>query len=559
VKNLLKALLIPAVVLCALSVNVHAQSTKFNAIGSSAIFLEVGEAAYSKSAASCAWSTGTNGQVVATDTSTGSSLTDTGAAWVVWVPSGTNTCATDATPSAVYGYLQTDSVVGNRCLFNAQLATPKCSISYALAAGTAAAGKIEGASEVSLPASVAASLTGTTVNAAGTDIRPEDAKFATTRALTPCGSTSGGTGSIAPFLGLGYTNGGDILSFFSSSKFHVINFTLPATYNVQPIGLDPMVVTINSTEAAGVGFNNSLIKTITRAQLALYLDGSLGTTSVIVPGGVTASANKPTTVMVREPLSGTYNTMEYNVPNTSMMQTSQDVGVLQPASQVNCSGTVPASNPMAISNTGTGGGNMGWRYRTIGTGQELAETFATNNALGYSFWGVSNFAAAPATARYLMVDGQDPIEGTYVDGTIPTTTAQYAKVTFSNLANGGYPIWSLVRLVTVGAGAKAVAHGLALAAGTFSTSTHPDFLAYYNSKGGSNITIERSHFAPPGINFNATNQPANNGYVAGPGYGACTTAEAGGDVGGVILRIVTVDQAYCTQNGSTYGIINRRY
>jgi hypothetical protein len=552
VKNLSRALFIPAVVLCALSANVHAQSTKFNAIGSSALFLEFGEAAYSNAPTSCAWSTGTSGVVVATDTSTGSSLTDTGNAWVVWVPATGNTCATDATPAKVYGYLQTDSVVGNRCLFNAQASGgPFCSVSYSGGIGLAGAGKIEGASEVSLPASVANSLTNNKINAAGTDIRPEDAKFATARALTPCGSTAGGTGSIAPYLGLGYTNGSDIASFFSSSKFHVINFTLPSTVLVQPVGFDPIMVVVNSTDAVGTGFNNTGFTNISRAALAQYLDGSVGTTSAVMNGLTSA---KPVTVMVREPLSGTYNTMEYNVPNTMAMMTSQDVGVLQPPGQVNCSGTVPASNPMAIENVVEGS----WRYRTIGTGQELAETFATNDALGYGFWGVSNFAAAPATAKYVKVDGIDPIQIGYTGGVIPTTAAELAKVNFGNLSNGLYPIWSLLRVVTVDGTTAAIGKTLALAAANFSTTSHPDFLTYYTTKGTINVDLERSHFAPPGINFpsSGVNQPANHGTYGGSGN--CTTAEAGGDVGGVPQRILA-DIDFCKDTGTTYGLINRRY
>jgi hypothetical protein len=532
-----------------MAANVHAQSVKFNAIGSSALFLEFGEAAYSSAGTSCAWSTGSN--VVATDTSTGSSLTDTGSAWVVWVPSTGNTCTTDATPAKVYGYLQTDSVVGNRCLFNAQASGgPFCSISYTAAIGTSPAGKIEGGSEVVLPASVANSLTNIKVNAAGTDIRPEDAKFATVRALTPCGSSSGGTGSIAPYLGLGYTNGSDIISFFSSSKFHVISFTLPQTVNVQPVGFDPMIVAVNSTDPSGTGFNNSNLQNISKAALALYLDGSVGSTAAIV-GGVA----KPVTVMIREPLSGTYNTMEYNVPNTVEMSTSQDVGVLQNPSQVNCGGSSVGSNPMAIENTAAGS----WRYRAIGTGQELSETFATNEALGYGFWGVSNFAAAPASARYLMVDGSDPIQNGYTGGVIPTTSAQLANVTFKNLTSGSYPVWSLIRVVTTDSTTASVAKTLAIAAASFSGTSHPDFLPYYTSKAGAAVNLERSHFAPPGINFpsSGTNQPANHGLYSG--YGNCTAAEAGGDVGGVVLKISQSDQTYCTDSGSSYGVINRRY
>jgi len=565
VKSILKAILLPAAVLCtmsALTASSHAQTT-FNAIGSSALFLELGEAAYSNNSASCAWSTSTK-DVVATDTSTGSSLSDAGTAWAVWVPSSGNTCASNATPAAVYGYLNVDSVVGNRCLFNAN-AGGLCSISYSSAAGTSPSGLIEGATEVSLPAAVASSLTSSTVNAAGTDIRPEDAEFAITRALTPCGSSTTGTGgSIAPYLGLGYSNGGSIGSHFSGSIFNVINFSLPSTFFVQPVGIDPIVLTINSTDAAGTGFNNSGTTNISRAALAGYLDGSLGSTSAIAGKGEGGGA-KPTTVILREPLSGTYNTMEYNVPNSRAFQTSQDVGVNQLPSQVNCSGSVPASNPLAIENTAAGS----FRYRAIGTGQELSETFATDNALGYAFWGVSNFAAAPSTSKYLLVDGIDPILTTYHEGVIPTTQAELNSITFEHVAvDGTYPIWSLLRIVTVNSTTQSIAKTLAIAAAQFSTvaatgTSHPDFVTYYNTKGQIAVDLERSHFAPPGISFPGSNgianQPGNGGVSFYGGQGACTASEAGGDVGGTPIPIAYTDQSYCTDTGTVYGILNRRY
>ena len=354
-KSFLKAILLPAAVLCALTASSHAQTT-FNGIGSSALFLELGEAAYSNNAASCAWSESSK-DVTATDTSTGSSLTDSGTAWAVWVPTAGNTCSSNTTPAAVYGYLNVDSVVGNRCLFNAQ-AGGLCSISYSSAAGTSPSGLIEGANEVSLPSAVASVLTASVVNAAGTDIRPEDAEFAITRALTPCGSsTTGSGGSIAPYLGLGYSNGGSIGSHFSSSHFNVINFTLPSAYYVQPVGIDPIIITVNSTDPSGTGFNAG-VTNISRAALAGYLDGSIGSTSAAAGKG-TGGIAEPATVILREPLSGTYNVMEYNVPNTRAFATSQDVGFNQLPSQVNCSGSVPASNPLAIENTTAGS----WRFQ----------------------------------------------------------------------------------------------------------------------------------------------------------------------------------------------------
>lgn len=556
-KVISRGFLCVAAVLLALTASSHAQSPMLSGIGSSALFLEIGEAAYAGTAGTCAWSSNTSGAVVATDTSTGSDLTDTGNAWVVWVPSSGGTCASNAAPASVWSYLQTDSVVGDRCLFNG--VSGGCTISYGTAAGSAPAGLIEGASEVNLPAAVAQTLSGggsypgMAPNFSGTDIRPEDAEFAVTRALTPCGTVvgSGTFGAVTTnqYLGLGYSNGSDIDSFYSGSKFHVISFNLPANFYVQPVGADPIVVVVNSTDPVGTGFNAPQVSNLGRATLALFLDGSIGSTKDAFLPASGQTSPEPTVVNVREPLSGTYNTMEYNVPNTTAIQTSQDVGFNQPASQQNCSGSVVGTNPMHIENTTA----SSFRNRAIGTGQELAETFATDDALGYSFWGVSNFASAPSTAKYLTIDGVDPIEVNYQAGVIPTTATELSKVTFTHIKDGTYPIWSLIRLVYVNGSLSTPVKALAEAAGAFSTSAHPDFVAYYALVGGkyvNNLYVERSHFDPPGIGYTTT--PKNPQCSLSP---ISQTQEAGGDVGGVVLAC-KVDQAYQTTTGAEY--INRR-
>lgn len=551
-KKFATSILVLAAVLLALPARSHAQSPLLNGIGSSGLFLELGEAAYAGTAGTCAWSTSTSHDVVATDTTSGSSLTDTGNAWVVWVPVSPNTCSTDAAPAAVWGYLQTDSVVGDRCLFNGT--SGGCTISYSAAAGSAPAGLIETTSEVNLPASVAealsggASYPGLAPNFSGTDIRPEDAEFAITRALTPCGTVVGtgtyGAVSTNQYLGLGYTNGENIDSFYSSSVFHVISFSLPSSFYVQPVGADPVVVAVNSTDPVGTGFNSPYITNINRSTLALYLDGSIGSTrDALTPNS--SETKEPVTVMVREFLSGTYNTMEYNVPNSVALHTSQDVGASQPASQQNCSGGTYSSNPMHIENTSY----SSFRNRAIGTGQELAETFATNDALGYSFWGVSNFAAAPATSKYLTVDGVDPLHLGYTTGVIPTTSAELQKVTFPHVEDGTYPIWSLLRLVYTNSSLSASVLALAEDAGTFSTTAHPDFVPYYAKSGASfivNLHVERSHFTPPGIGYTTT---LKNGVCAQDP--TAQTQEAGGDVGGTVIPCA-VDTDYKTTTGSSY-------
>ena len=552
-KNGLKGSLAVAAALIAGSASLAAQSVNVNGLGSSALFLELGLGASTSSTigASCVWSTNTSGTVVATDTSLGASSprTDSGNAFVAWTPGTGGSCTAISASTQIYAYLQTDSVVGNRCLFNG------CTIMNN-GSGLASANLIN-SSEVALPAAIATALNGSgsglIVSAAGTDIRPEDAEFAVTRALTACG-TAVTTGS--QYLGLGYTNGATINSYFSGSTFNVISFTLPSSFAVTPVGATPIVVVVNGNGATS-GFSNPSITNVSSSALAEFLDGRFSfTNQALTTPAATGSA---ATVLIREPLSGTYNAMEYNVPNTVALQTSQDVGFNQPTAQRNCGSS--ASNPMNIA-TPSGGA----RKRAIGTGQELAEVIATQNSLGYGFWSVANFkgftSAAAPNAKYLTVDGVDPLfpsTHTYT-GTIPVTgSADLANVTLQNLNNAtgtanSYPIWSLLRLVNIGTANSSVI-ALAKAAQSFvsfgTSTSRPDFIT------ATNLAVVRSHFIPP-VGAGEPTSAANGhvGVVLSP-TSACTATEAGGDVGGVVYALST-DSAYCTNNRVTTGHTGQR-
>ena len=135
-----------AMALAASAVTGRAQTVVFNAIGSSAQFLEAGLAAGSATTASpaglgatCVWSknSANTGALEAKDPTT--AQTESGNAWVAWTPGSGGTCAAPATNSQIYAFLQTDSTVGVRCYFN------KCTMGAATSpAGTAPDGLIEG-------------------------------------------------------------------------------------------------------------------------------------------------------------------------------------------------------------------------------------------------------------------------------------------------------------------------------------------------------------------------------------------------------------------------------
>jgi hypothetical protein len=183
----------------------------------------------------------------------------------------------------------------------------------------------------------------------------------------------------------------------------------------------------------------------------------------------------------------------------------------------------------------------GWRKRAIGNGEEVAQvgTAANGDAIGYAFWSVGNLAGQSPNIRYLQVDGVDPLNLSYVDGTLPTCTAPCPGiVSFANVASGNYPIWNTLRLVThlpVPLGVKALITG---AQNQVLTSL-PDFLPL------SAMGVLRSHY-----------KQGNIFAVNGSG-GPCNSSESGGDVGGAVITIQG-DQDYCAATGVKSGRVSLR-
>jgi hypothetical protein len=562
----------------------HAQTVVFNGIGSSAQFLEAGLAAGSPTTstppglgATCLWSQSSSaaGALEATDPTVSTNNTETGNAWVAWtIGSGGTSCSAPGAAD-IYVFLQTDSVIGNRCLFNGcklgSAGTPSGSAPSNLIFSTDCTGS-ETSCEVPLAASVWTALNKLAVTVAATDIRPEDAKFATLRGLTSCDSA---VVSGSQYLGLGYTSGGSpILSYYSNSTFHVTNFNLPTSgISVIPVGATPIVVAVNPGNASGFGATG--VTNISHDELAKYLDGTYGNTD-----HVTNAGNSAATVLVREPLSGTYNTMEFSIPNTTTNpyggfdeKTSQDVGDTEPAAQKNCasSGGVPITTTNIDGTSGyvmhieSADGSGGYRNRVIGTGQMVSTLLSTSNSLGYAFWSTANFEnATTTTGKYLTVDGVDPLENSYGTGEIPTPgNGLLSDVTFEHLQDGTYPIWSLLRLVTLTSNPDInfVKKLASIEQGFITKTTRPDFVPFDNTTSGiTNLKVFHSHFAPPGVTFSSTNVPANGTSAYNPPATDCTATEAGGDVGGAVGGVTTVlgvlpdsDLTYCANTPSTTG------
>jgi len=594
-----QALIAVAAVLVFAAANVNAQTVTLAISGSSAIWLEMGQASYSTPATlvsgtlygECAYDDGLDGtkEFTLTDSRPTTAVTDTAHAWVTWtapIVSGVTQCGGPTASSTIQIYVNTDSVVGNRCYF----ANPRCTIT--IATGSLTPSNQIASNETAPPSGIVNAINaggGVSVNGAATDIRPEDAKFATLRALTNCGTP---IVAGSQYLGLGYNVGGaqahvgvsvagsTFQGAGGGSSFHVLDFNLTGTdpiktsntipaFTVIPVGAVPVVVFVNPGDEAG--FGNLLFSNINRGVLAGFLDGSFGNVTDAIPA--TGLTPVGATVYVREPLSGTYNTMEYAIPNSIENQSSQDVGLFAKTNTA-AGNTVPTY----FCNTGTGAplqnpltetiarsaGVTSRRGRAIGTGnmvKAVTSSSPTADNLGYSFWSAANFGPSPLSpvtsqnAKYLTVDGVDPIQETWSDGVIPqSSNGLLSNVTLAHVRDGSYPIWSAVRVegdtgITGGAcgASPGVLRALVCQANAFlvglGTPSQPDFIPY------GTLGIVRSHFSPPGVTY-----PGNGGT---PANGDAGTAESGGDVGGIVFN-TTADIDWSNDNLINTGNTGRR-
>jgi ABC-type phosphate transport system substrate-binding protein len=331
-------------------------------------------------------------------------------------------------------------------------------------------------------------------------------------------------------MGLGYGPGpigADIDSAFSSSYAQVVNYalsgndpitgqpTLPRT--VLNVGAEVGLVVVNASDTSAAGLGNSEFKNVNRFVLARVLAGQATRTRDLVPGSGLPVV--PLNVVLREPISGTMNTFEYCITNSVEIGSSQETGV----------------NP-AITEPGPTQGNPlnqlaadgAWRKRAIGTGQEVQEVGANVDTLGYTFFSFGNvnplatgkYASTGNTGigKYLMVDGVDPLYATYTNGALPTCSAPCTnQITFPNVINGTYPIWSIMHVITD----QPVPPGVSALVTDAQTevASIPDFVPI------AQLQVFRSHYLQAGL-------IGINGHLP-------RMTEQGGDVGGAVLTIQT--------------------
>src|SRR5262249_39711787 len=126
--------------------------------------------------------------------------------------------------------------------------------------------------------------------------------------------------------------------------------------------------------------------------------------------GASAAADPGIHTFVREPLSGTYNTMEWCGPNSYRIAGDPRFAVGQ------VSGQDARDAAKHLFQTAP---NSGTRKRVVGSGEMVAQVNNNPDGFGYSFWNFSSFQGKNCNSascvngvnalKYLSVEGVDPL------------------------------------------------------------------------------------------------------------------------------------------------------
>lgn len=533
----------------------------------------------------------------------GGTTAEPGNIWVVW--DGTATDGSDAT--TICAYLSVDSLVGQR-LFFAQGASGNGTLSLTTTAGGAnvITGFVD--TTATLPSTIQTKLNGAHFNVAFTDVRPEDGQYAYYRAAN---SPANGGFNYNPS---GLVAGTPIWSSFSNTNAQVDNFhvsgndpispfyAIPSSTTV-PLGASPIIIFYNNGNTATGGLGAALPTNILSKTAEKLWSGQIGGTQAVF----NLSANTYLDVIQREPMSGTYNTFEFQLVHArdgSAGDSTQELdtvhgGTIAPSPTL-CYGTPPAAfsactNPLYLSAFNS------IRYRGLGTGELVkavrrTTTFQTTHpdVIGYAFYSLGSFAGA-TNLKYVKLQGVDALYGSYngstpfytdyaTNGLFPTcsgsinaaggSTYKCDKVlpNFFNVQNGSYRVWSTLSaivntsaplppaLVTtlIQASQDQAAYALLnpSLSGESTASTVitaiADFVPYqYFPSGTATIFLQvfRSHYGISGV-------AANNGTNAPNTFCAADQAspncfEEGGNMAGVAFWRIS-DQSYYNATGSEF-------
>ena len=530
----------------------------------------------------------------------GSTAVDINTIWIVW---DSKTSTAGATPNFM-AYIKVDSVVGDRCYYG----QPRCDVNTIGGTFPAPTGTIsvwpDGSADQTPPTNIQNlfnASTGPLVSAAATDIRAEDGEFAM------CRANSAAPGTLdAAMKGLGYNTNNSAgvcptVNNLANLSTVDVSDTQGATahilaFNVNVGGTDPFSgskVVTGTTVPAGAAPVIPIVHTLSGSSPLSgvtdvsdsQLQGLFKNTGAGCDGTTLGGTAGAIDVFVREPLSGTYNTAEYNIfayPDFS--GTSQEAYLDL---------TTANSNPLNQPCT-AGGGN---RIRGVGTSHVIDSgtvTDTTRDSIAYTFFSYGNVKKASdancttGSCRYLTLDGVDGIfhkyvataGGTALDpgqpnvtvGEIPSasdtplTGCNHAfpcredqiwkgGLSFPNLRSGQYRAWSVLRLISDGTALINIKN-LVAASQIYAAITTPDFVPVVSIAANSGtgfpgdpgLQLLRSHYQ----------QVDNSGVKIGSApVDDATAGDVGGDVGGCIehfLPGITANQI--NQSDSVTGLIH---
>jgi hypothetical protein len=369
------------------------------------------------------------------------------------------------------------------------------------------------------------------------------------------------------------------------------------------IGEQAMMVFVNvtNTSSPGFGYLTSLgtnpLTNVNSHTLAMLYTGQAVLTRDIYGVSGAGLGGLGVHALVREPMSGTYTTFEWQVirQRDAANNLSQESGIAGPSQTsiytTNCfvqsatayppSGS-PCSNPVNTVLGSTGG----LRARVIGTGQMISvgNTATLPDSLGYAFWSLGNFGNKQ-NIKYLTLDGSDPLFPSYSlhngvfpggvagQGTaaiLPAPTAgqcggyfngdggatitnfscnAYTLPTFDGMQNGTYRLWNNIQAEYYGSSALSPCISNGVPSGCTGLNLTGFILAAQNQTAPPNPTL--TDFVPITYCGEATCNPANYKHAANsfrshytsPSWGigfanngvVTPTAENGGDVAGSVF------------------------
>jgi hypothetical protein len=267
-------------------------------------------------------------------------------------------------------------------------------------------------------------------------------------------------------------------------------------------------------------------------------DSALQGARTLIPNGT----DFPVLVLLREPLSGTYNTFEYSeirrfgTPHGNFEQNAAGTTWGKPpyiSQESNVAGNAGAPyNPLNNAcQPGFGDTDAeGSRRRVIGTGEMVSQVKANPNSIGYAFFSFSNVSSIATSPLYgyLTVDGVDPLFGAYNNAVgnagqpavaaTPNTWGELPKCTtggapnclanaiwtaeqsYPHLRDGTYPAWSELRLMCDSAQANCLIGADPLGAEALVQNLQADI--HFNNLGGVPDLLPMSDAAAGALSFN---------------------------------------------------------